>query len=74
MVLDLLGALGRIRVNRFQIVDVNFELIHHFLMLLSEVVELYLDVGQCIGHALIEKIGIDLESRFYHLNANHESR
>lgn len=49
-----LGTLGCVGEDRLEAVDVCFELIHNFLMLLSEIVELHLDVGQRVRHALEE--------------------
>ena len=52
----LLCAFSSVGVYRFQIVDVDFKLVHHFLMLLSEIVELHLDVGQRVRHPLRKSI------------------
>ena len=47
-----LGTLRSASVNGLQIVDINFELIHHFLMLLSEIIELDFHIGQRVCDAL----------------------
>ena len=46
-----LGTLRSASVNGLQIVDINFELIHHFLMLLSEIIELDFHIGQRVCDA-----------------------